>query len=166
MDSWIFCLNFLNCGNFMKFHHFFDWLVIIPRNSLFTICAKTSLSLVEGGLQGNEARNAELISKEGRLYISYIGSTDFNIWHFICMDLYRTSIVSWSMETKYAVYKLKKFQMWQVPEFWQNVMYCLLYILYCHQGVVVVVGGSVSQLWEIGGKIGEIFQPVPSPSPR
>ena len=28
-------------------------------------------------------------------------------------------------------------------------------------------GGSVSQLWEIGGKIGEIFQPVPSsPRPR
>ena len=102
----------------------------------------------------------------GQLYISYIGSTDLDIWHFICMDLYRTSIVSWSIETKYAVYKLKKFQMWQVPEFWQNVTYCLLYILYCHQEGSGGGWGSVSQLWEIGGKIGEIFQPVPSPSPR
>lgn len=125
---------------------------------------------MEGGLRGNEARNAELISQEGKLYISYIGSTDLDIWHFICMDLYRISIVSWSiviekLKTKY-VEKLKKSQMWQVPEFWQNVTYCLLYILYCHQGGSGGGWGSVSQLWEIGGKIGEIFQPVPSPSPR
>ena len=47
-----------------------------------------------GGLQGNQARNAELISQESKLYISYILQ---DIWNYLCIDLYRISIVSWNV---------------------------------------------------------------------
>ena len=37
------------------------------------------------------------------------------------------------------------------------------YLIVHYQTLYIVMRGSMSQLWEIGDKIGEIFQPTPSP---
>ena len=43
-----------------------------------------------------------------------------------------------------------------------STSYCTSsHIIHCHT-LYIVMRGSVSQLWEIGDKIGEIFQPTPS----
>ena len=44
------------------------------------------------------------------------------------------------------------------------IFHLIVHLIVHYHTLYIVMRGSVSQLWEIGDKIGEIFQPTPSPS--